>query len=48
MMTFSIDNCYGVYDHAIDVLRNFTKDQVVPHLVEAIQSMYRLVVKAFN
>lgn len=40
MMTFSIDNCYGVFDHAVDVLRNLTNDQVVSHLVEAIQSKH--------
>jgi hypothetical protein len=38
MMTFSLDDCFGVYDHAVDVLRNFSNDQVIPCLIEAIQS----------
>ncbi|HWO97232.1 MAG TPA: HEAT repeat domain-containing protein [Bacillus sp. (in: firmicutes)] len=38
MMTFSLDDCFGVYDHAVDVLRNFSNNQVVPYLLKAIQS----------
>ncbi|WP_245644986.1 HEAT repeat domain-containing protein [Peribacillus loiseleuriae] len=40
MMTFSLDDLYGVYDHAVDVLRNFTNEQVIPHLIEAIQNKH--------
>ncbi|MEH7019034.1 MULTISPECIES: HEAT repeat domain-containing protein [Bacillus] len=37
MMTFSLDDCYGVYEHATCVLREFSNDEVVPHLIKAIR-----------
>ncbi|MEH7463131.1 HEAT repeat domain-containing protein [Bacillus thuringiensis] len=37
MMTFNIDDCYGVYEHATCILREFSNDEVVPHLIKAIQ-----------
>ncbi|MFC9354906.1 HEAT repeat domain-containing protein [Arthrobacter sp. NPDC057013] len=36
-MTFSLDDCYGVYEHAVCVLRSFSNDQIIPYLIEAIQ-----------
>ncbi|WP_207911038.1 HEAT repeat domain-containing protein [Paenibacillus albiflavus] len=38
MMTFSLDDLYGTYEHAACVLRSFTNDQVVPHLIKALYS----------
>ncbi|MGG2091470.1 HEAT repeat domain-containing protein [Bacillus sp. S13(2024)] len=40
MMTFSLDDCYGVYEHATCVLREFSNDEVVPHLIRAIQDKH--------
>ncbi|HWL26739.1 MAG TPA: hypothetical protein VNR38_23810 [Ureibacillus sp.] len=38
MMTFSLGDCFGVYEHAVSVLMNFSNDQVIPYLIEAIRS----------
>lgn len=38
MMTFSLNESYGVYDHAVVALQGFSNDRVVPHLIEIIQN----------
>ncbi|WNS80197.1 HEAT repeat domain-containing protein [Domibacillus sp. DTU_2020_1001157_1_SI_ALB_TIR_016] len=38
MMTFSLSESYGIHDHAVAVLESFSNDQVVPQLIEIIQS----------
>ncbi|MCM3789127.1 HEAT repeat domain-containing protein [Domibacillus indicus] len=38
MMTFSLSESYGIYDHAVAVLESFSSDQIVPQLIEIIQS----------
>ncbi|PEB78424.1 hypothetical protein COM95_26590 [Bacillus cereus] len=40
MMTFSLDGCYGVYDHATGVLCEFNNDEIVPHLIRTIQNKH--------
>lgn len=40
MMTFGADDCYGVYEHATCILREFSNDEVVPHLMNAIQDSH--------
>lgn len=40
IMTFSVGDCYGVNEHATCILREFSNDEIVPHLITAIQDSH--------
>ncbi|WP_342720003.1 hypothetical protein AAG068_29120 (plasmid) [Bacillus paramycoides] len=40
MITFSLDDCYSVYDHGTGVLCGFNNEEIAPHLIRTLQDKH--------